>query len=72
MTTRWSGLLDVEAACECGWESRAKNALGNAKRHADATGHVVTVQQIIGVTYAPDGMDKDTVFARRRYYGDGD
>ena len=65
--TRWSGVLDVEASCECGWQSRAKNALANAKRHATATGHVVTVQQIIGVTYAPRGMDKDEVFRRRRF-----
>lgn len=65
--TRWSGLLDVWAACECGWESDARNALANAKRHAVATGHVVTVGQDIGITYAPSGLSRDEMNARKRY-----
>lgn len=35
---------DYHALCEdCGWESWAKNAQGNAARHHDATGHTVGV-----------------------------
>lgn len=64
---RWSGVLTVWAACECGWESDAKNAIANAKRHAQATGHVVHASQEIMVTYAPEGMPNDEVFERIRY-----
>ena len=38
----YSGLLGVVAECRtCGWSSEARNALANAKRHADAHGHHV-------------------------------
>lgn len=51
---RKSGLLGVQAECyTCGWTSEAKNAAGNAARHAKATGHEVSVEQTIGVIYNP-------------------
>lgn len=65
--TTYSGVMHVEASCECGWESTAANAMPNAKRHAATTGHVVICQQIVGVTYAPTGLTKDEVWERRRY-----
>lgn len=50
--TKHSGLLAVHARCDdCGWESEAKNAAGNAAQHAGRTGHTVHVEQTIGVTY---------------------
>jgi hypothetical protein len=66
----WTGLADVEASCECGWESRAKNAMGNAKQHAMATGHVVVVLQQTSVTYGPPGLTREQVRERIRYFGD--
>jgi len=40
-----SGFRDVIAHCEdCGWQSNAKNAQGNAARHHDAHGHSVSVE----------------------------
>lgn len=40
-----SGWRDVSAKCEdCGWQSDARNAQGNAARHHDASGHKVSVQ----------------------------
>lgn len=40
------------ARCQgCDWESEARNALGNAARHFNATGHTVTVGIEGGVTY---------------------
>lgn len=62
---RYSGIVEVVAGCECGWTSSAKNALANAKRHATATGHVVTVLQQLSVTYAPAGMGWQEVSRRR-------
>lgn len=41
-----------EAECHgCEWTSNAANALGNAARHHDATGHAVTVDTMRTVTY---------------------
>jgi hypothetical protein len=60
----WSGVVDVVAGCECGWGSRARNALANAKRHAVATGHVVCVLQQLSVTYAPGGMGREEMQPR--------
>jgi len=52
MGVTYSGVLGVLAECHtCGWNSEAKNALGNAKRHANATGHHVVVEQTISVSY---------------------
>lgn len=49
---RCSGLLGITAECQtCGWSSEARNAMGNAARHAQATGHFVTVEQTISVAY---------------------
>lgn len=62
---RWTAVVEVVAGCECGWGSRAKNAMGNAKRHARATGHVVDVLQQLGVTYAPPGVEGEELRARR-------
>jgi hypothetical protein len=47
------GLLGVQAECyDCPWRSEARNAMGNAARHADAhPDHTVNVEQTIGVTY---------------------
>ena len=39
-----STLVEVDARCGgCQWSSQAGNALGNAARHHDATGHHVEV-----------------------------
>lgn len=57
-TDTWRGIAEIVAGCECGWSSRAKNAMGNAARHARATGHVVNVLQQLSVTYAPRGMSR--------------
>lgn len=47
-----TGLAGVQATCQdCGWESAAKNALGNAARHHDATGHYVMVEQTTLIAY---------------------
>lgn len=44
--------FDYRALCQvCGWISYARNALGNAARHYDATGHTVNVDVEGGVTY---------------------
>lgn len=68
--TRWSGLYEVTAACECGKQWDSRNALAVAKVHADSTGHVVHVDQSTGITYAPAGMPKEEVMSRKRYYDD--
>ena len=48
----FTGLLGVIAACrDCGWNSEARNALGNAAQHAKRTGHHVVVEQTISVSY---------------------
>lgn len=45
-------VTDVIAECRgCPWESTAGNALGNAARHHDASGHVVAVSITRLVTY---------------------
>jgi hypothetical protein len=42
----------VQAICSgCEWSSTARNALGNAARHHDATGHTVVTEQITRITY---------------------
>lgn len=47
-----SGLTHVFAECQtCGWQSAARNAMGNGARHAQATGHHVTVEQVILVGF---------------------
>lgn len=52
MRTTHTGLLGVDALCrDCPWASEARNALGNAARHADATGHMVVVEQATVVVY---------------------
>lgn len=49
---RCSGLLGVVAECrDCGWESEARNAMGNAAQHAERTGHHVVVEQAISVGF---------------------
>lgn len=48
----YTGILGVIAECrDCGWSSEARNAMGNAKQHADRYGHNVWVEQTIGVSY---------------------
>lgn len=62
-TSKWSGLAEVEAECQdCSWGSMARNALPNAKRHAEVHGHRVRCLQQISVTYAPLDMGRDEVF----------
>lgn len=47
---------DYFAKCEdCGWESYARNAQGNAAKHSDRYGHTVHVNVEGGVTYTPEG-----------------
>ena len=47
--------FDYHALCEtCGWTSGARNALGNAARHHDATGHTVSVEVKGHVSYCGD------------------
>jgi hypothetical protein len=47
-----TGLAHVGAECDgCGWSSTARNAMGNAARHHDATGHTVRVEQVTVVIY---------------------
>jgi hypothetical protein len=49
-----SGLLGVYARCAtCGWESDARNAMGNAAQHARRSGHEVHVEQTLGVIFNP-------------------
>jgi hypothetical protein len=55
--TKRSGLLAVLAHCvTCGWESEARNAAGNAARHAAATGHHVQVEQTVVTIYNSDRL----------------
>mgnify|MGYP001559828505 CR=1 FL=1 len=49
---RW---FDYSALCEvCGWKSFAKNALGNAAKHFNRTGHKVSVEVSGHITYMGD------------------
>jgi hypothetical protein len=58
-----STLAAVSATCSgCAWSTSARNALGNAARHHDRTGHVVSVEEHRQVTYgdsatAPAGQE---------------
>lgn len=53
-----------DAQCQgCAWASTAANAMGNAARHHDATGHPVTVLVTRAITYgdpsaAPPGQEE--------------
>jgi post-segregation antitoxin (ccd killing protein) len=50
--TTHTGVLSVLAMCrDCPWQSEARNALGNAARHADAHGHMVVTEQSTVVIY---------------------
>lgn len=52
---RKSGLLAAFARCpECGWESEARNAVGNAAQHAARTGHTVQAEQTIATIFNPE------------------
>lgn len=47
-----SGVTHVYADCQdCEWSSGARNAMGNAARHANAYGHHVTAEQVISVGF---------------------
>lgn len=56
-TVRFSGVIHGLGKCdECNWESSSyKNALATAKVHHNITGHTVSVEQAIAVTYALEG-----------------
>lgn len=59
-----SGLIAVRAECQgCPWSSEARNAVGNAAKHHDATGHTVNVDVTRAITYGdpsapPPGQDR--------------
>lgn len=60
-----SGMLCVFAECEvCGWQSESRNAMGNAARHHDATGHYVQVEQTIGVGFGDRATERQNAAAR--------
>lgn len=47
-----TGVLGVHAHCAtCGWESEARNAVGNAAQHAQRTGHTVYAEQVISIVW---------------------
>ena len=55
-TWRW---CDYEVGCQdCGWQTHGKNALGNAARHHDRTGHTVRTE-IRGVVTYPSDAEHD-------------
>lgn len=50
--TTHTGLAGVHADCQdCPWQTYERNGLGNAARHADATGHYVMVEQTTLISY---------------------
>ena len=54
----FTGLMGVMADCDdCGWHSEYRNALGNAKRHHNATGHTVHIEEHITICYASEESD---------------
>lgn len=45
-------VVHVSASCSsCSWGSLAKNALANAARHHDSTGHTVETEQTMRIVY---------------------
>lgn len=47
-----SGLLGAYSRCiDCGWETEARNAVGNAAQHAERYGHEVISEQTISVSW---------------------
>lgn len=65
----YTGILGCEARCEdCEWETSARNALGNAARHADAhPDHTVHAEQTLGITY--NRKSEAEVVERNRHCG---
>ena len=54
----YSGIGHVAAECRnCDWSSTARNAIGNAARHHDATGHTVVAEQLLSISYGPPESD---------------
>ncbi len=52
----YTGLTGTNCHCEdCGWESYARNGLGQANQHARRTGHTVHIEQIVSITYNRKG-----------------
>jgi hypothetical protein len=59
--TTHTGLAGVMAECQdCPWKTYARNGLGNAARHADATGHYVQVEQTTLINYNRPAEDPQT------------
>jgi hypothetical protein len=56
-TVSYTGIPYAIATCDdCGWTTQChKNALANAKRHHNATGHTVQVEQMLIVAYTRRG-----------------
>lgn len=58
--------FDYHARCEtCGWESFARNALGNAAQHHDHTGHSVSVDVQGQVSYCGEAEHAARVKAKQ-------
>jgi hypothetical protein len=62
LVNAYSGISHAQAEClDCGWTNfNRKNALATGSVHARRTGHMVSVEQVVGVTYnrrelGPDG-----------------
>jgi hypothetical protein len=55
-TLKYSGSQLHQAYCDdCGKEWASENGMAIAKRHHDATGHTVHVEQIVLVTWCLEG-----------------
>lgn len=55
-----TGVTAAHAECqECNWRTDRRNAIGNAARHHDATGHYVEVEQVISVAYGAEPGPED-------------
>lgn len=48
----YTGVIAAMAEChDCGWQSEARNAMGNGNQHARRTGHHVTCEQVVSVAW---------------------
>lgn len=60
---RVSGITEQVAEClGCGWSSfNHKNAVANAARHCDASGHIVRCHQVVDTVYGPPGTPAEAL-----------
>ncbi|KKN22231.1 hypothetical protein LCGC14_0917320 [marine sediment metagenome] len=50
-------LMDIDAWCvDCDWETKGKNAMGNAARHHKKTGHYVQMELYYSQTFGEPHM----------------